>query len=219
MIEKQLVDPIVSNPRINNLVAGDLWTTMLRIDYIFMMAQILFCWSHVYTKARKTGFEADSVLDDGNVTRTVLKLFVGGVLAGVHSRVQFRPGNNFEIQGYPVDANDTQTPQRQLIKVGFNPVNPTGETYKYNGTAESAEALVDGAGTKYDFTKFVATTGDQNMTGSLFVKNSGGLAIGVGDSKYHAIKIDGTTTVFENQQGGSDIDMRIRVGNSTTVRI
>ena len=53
------------------------------------------------------------------------------------------------------------------------------------------------------------------MTGSLFVKNSGGLAIGVGDSKYHTIKIDGTTTVFENQQGGSDIDFRIRVGNST----
>ena len=53
------------------------------------------------------------------------------------------------------------------------------------------------------------------MTGSLFVKNSGGLAIGVGDSKFHTIKIDGTTTVFENQQGGSNIDMRVRVGNST----
>ena len=53
------------------------------------------------------------------------------------------------------------------------------------------------------------------MTGSLFVKNSGGLAIGVGDSKYHAIKVDGVTTVFENQQGGSDIDFRVRVGNST----
>ena len=36
------------------------------------------------------------------------------------------------------------------------------------------------------------------MTGSLFVKNSGGLAIGVGDSKYPTIKIDGVTTVFEN---------------------
>ena len=53
------------------------------------------------------------------------------------------------------------------------------------------------------------------MTGSLFVKNSGGLAIGVGDSRYHSIKVDGVTTVFENQQGGSDIDFRIRVGNPT----
>ncbi len=208
--------PIVSNQEPNNLVAGDLWIDDAKNRLYFYDGTDLVLVGPMYTQRQgKTGFEADSVVDDGNVTRTVLKLFVGGVLAGVHSRVQFRPGNNFEIQGYPVDANDTQTPQRQLIKVGFNPVNPTGETYKYNGTAESAEALVDGAGTRYDFTKFVSTTGDQNMTGSLFVKNSGGLAIGVGDSKYHAIKIDGTTTVFENQQGGSDIDMRIRVGNST----
>ena len=105
-------------------------------------------------------------------------------------------GNNFEIQGFPVDPNDTQTPQRQLIKVGFNPVNPTDQTYKYHGTAATADALVDGSGTKYDFTKFLATTGNQNMTGSLFVKNSGGLAIGVGDSRYHSIKVDGVPTVF-----------------------
>ena len=39
----------------------------------------------MYTQRQgKTGFEADSIVDDGNVTRTVLKLFVGGVLAGVH---------------------------------------------------------------------------------------------------------------------------------------
>ncbi len=209
--------PIVSNQEPNNMVAGDLWIDDAKNRLYFYDGTDLVLVGPMYTQRQgKTGFEADSIVDDGNVTRTVLKLFVGGVLAGVHSRVQFRPGNNFEIQGYPVDPNDTQTPQRQLIKVGFNPVNPTGETYKYNGTADTAEALVDGAGTKYDFTKFVATTGNQNMTGSLFVKNSGGLAIGVGDSKFHAIKVDGTTTVFENQQGGSDIDFRIRIGNSTS---
>ena len=209
--------PIVSNQEPNNMVAGDLWIDDAKNRLYFYDGTDLVLVGPMYTQRQgKTGFEADSIVDDGNVTRTVLKLFVGGVLAGVHSRVQFRPGNNFEIQGYPVDPNDTQTPQRQLIKIGFNPVNPTGETYKYNGTADTAEALVDGAGTKYDFTKFVATTGDQNMTGSLFVKNSGGLAIGVGDSKFHAIKVDGTTTVFENQQGGSDIDFRIRIGNSTS---
>ena len=209
--------PIVSNQEPNNMVAGDLWIDDAKNRLYFYDGTDLVLVGPMYTQRQgKTGFEADSIVDDGNVTRTVLKLFVGGVLAGVHSRVQFRPGNNFEIQGYPVDPNDTQTPQRQLIKIGFNPVNPTGETYKYNGTADTAEALVDGAGTKYDFTKFVATTGNQNMTGSLFVKNSGGLAIGVGDSKFHAIKVDGTTTVFENQQGGSDIDFRIRIGNSTS---
>ena len=102
----------------------------------------------------KTGFEADSIIDDGNVERTVLKQFVGGVLAGIHSRVQFRPGNNFEIQGYPTDPDDTQTPARQIVKVGFNPVDPDGNSYKYHGTATTADALVDGSGTTYDFTKF-----------------------------------------------------------------
>ena len=208
--------PIVSNQEPNNMVAGDLWIDDAKNRLYFYDGTDLVLVGPMYTQRQgKTGFEADSIVDDGNVTRTVLKLFVGGVLAGVHSRVEFRPGNNFEIQGYPVDPDDTQTPQRQLIKVGFNPVNPTDQTYKYHGTAATADALVDGSGTKYDFTKFLAITGNQNMTGSLFVKNSGGLAIGVGDSRYHSIKVDGVTTVFENQQGGSDIDFRIRVGNST----
>ncbi len=208
--------PIVSNQQPNNLVAGDLWIDDANNRLYFYDGTDLVLVGPSYTAGQgKTGFEADSIIDDGNVERTVLKLFIGGVLSGIHSSVQFRPGNNFEIQGYPVDPDDTQTPKRQIVKVGFNPVNPTGFDYKYHGTAETAEALIDGTGTKYDFTKFVATTGNQNMTGSLFVKNSGGLAIGVGDSKFHTIKIDGTTTVFENQQGGSNIDMRVRVGNST----
>ena len=208
--------PIVSNQEPNNLVAGDLWIDDAKNRLYFWDGTDLVLVGPSYTAGQgKTGFEADSVIDDGNVERTILKQFVGGVLAGIHSRVQFRPGNGFDIQGYPTDPDDTQTPKRQIIKVGFNPVNPTGTNYKYHGTASTADALVDGSGTTYDFTNFIATTGNQNMTGSLFVKNSGGLAIGVGDSKYHTIKIDGTTTVFENQQGGSDIDFRIRVGNST----
>ena len=207
--------PIVSNQEPNNLVAGDLWIDDAKNRLYFWDGTDLVLVGPSYTAGQgKTGFEADSVIDDGNVERTILKQFVGGVLAGIHSRVQFRPGNGFDIQGYPTDPDDTQTPKRQIIKVGFNPVNPTGTNYKYHGTASTADALVDGSGTTYDFTNFIATTGNQNMTGSLFVKNSGGLAIGVGDSKYHTIKIDGTTT-FENQQGGSDIDFRIRVGNST----
>ncbi len=208
--------PIVSNQQPNNLVAGDLWIDDAKNRLYFWDGTDLVLVGPSYTAGQgKTGFEADSVIDDGNVERTILKQFVGGVLAGIHSRVQFRPGNGFDIQGYPSDPDDTQSPPRQIIKIGFNPVNPTGANYKYHGTASTADALVDGSGTTYDFTNFVATTGNQNMTGSLFVKNSGGLAIGVGDSKYHTIKIDGTTTVFENQQGGSDIDFRIRVGNST----
>ena len=54
------------------------------------------------------------------------------------------------------------------------------------------------------------------MTGSLFVKNSGGLAIGVGDSRYHSIKVDGVQQCLKTQQGGLDIDFRIRVGNPNT---
>ena len=208
--------PIVSNQEPNNLVAGDLWIDDAKNRLYFWDGTDLVLVGPSYTAGQgKTGFEADSIIDDGNVERTILKQFVGGVLAGIHSRVQFRPGNGFDIQGYPTDPDDTQIPPRQIVKVGFNPVDPAGSIYKYHGTASTADALVDGSGTTYDFTKFVATTGNQNMTGSLFVKNSGGLAIGVGDSKYHTIKIDGVTTVFENQQGSSDIDFRIRVGNST----
>ena len=208
--------PIVSNQTPNNLVAGDLWIDDAKNRLYFWDGTDLVLVGPSYTAGQgKTGFEADSVIDNGNVERTILKQFIGGVLVGIHSNIQFRPGNNFEIQGYPTDPDDTNVPARQLIKVGFNPVDPTGSIFKYNGTAATADALIDGNGTTYDFTKFVATTGNQNMTGSLFVKNSGGLAIGVGDSKYHAVKVDGVTTVFENQQAGSDIDFRVRVGNTT----
>ena len=68
------------------MVAGDPWIYDAKNRLYFYDGTDLVPVGPMYTQRQgKTGFEADSIVDDGNVTRTVLKLFVGGVLAGVHS--------------------------------------------------------------------------------------------------------------------------------------
>jgi hypothetical protein len=52
------------------------------------------------------------------------------------------------------------------------------------------------------------------MTGSLKIKNSAGLSVGVGETEYAILKISGTTSTLETQQSNADFALRVRSGSS-----
>ena len=205
--------PIVS-PSQPTMVAGDLWIDSKNNQlYFFDGTDLVLAGPPYQAGQQKTGFEVESVIDSVNVTRTALKLFIGGTLVGVFADSQFYVELVNGIPGYPQDANDTQTPKRQLYKKGFNPI---ATDFKYLGIAESAENLIDGAGTKFNTSSFMSAVGNTQTTGKLSVKNQAGLAVGVGDIEYGILKINSGTNQLEleAQQANTDINLKVRKGNA-----
>jgi hypothetical protein len=205
--------PTVSATRPTNPIAGDLWidNSQKRLHMYDGTDWTLVGPEYSSTQG-KTGVEAVTMVDTSTQTRTVLAMYIGGVLAGIYSRFQFTPGINYNIP--PYEAN-------RVIKVGFNPVSTS--TFKFHGTASSAESLVDDEGNAFSSIDFVRTNErnaqnaavDQSMEGSLFVKGDSGVGVGFGDSQYASFKTvdSGTTTAIELSQLNYDFAIRVPQGN------
>jgi hypothetical protein len=205
--------PIISDTQ-PNMVAGDLWIDNAQQKLYFydgVTAPVLV--GPTYTKGQgKTGFEAYTMVDTSNQTRTVLLLYIGGVLAGIHSRFEFTPAARYVVAPFTTG---------RVIKVGFNPVDE--DNFKYQGKSTSAEALVDISGNEFTSNDFVRTNErdesnnpvEQNMLGNLFVKGSEGVKVGIGDTVYAHFKtpVTGTTTVIETQESNKDLSLRVRKGS------
>ena len=205
--------PTVSSTQPTNLVSGDLWIDNAENKLYFWDGTDLVLVGPQYNSTQgKTTVEAVTMVDTSNQIRTVLAMYIGGVLAGIYSRFEFTPGADYVILPY--------APGR-LIKVGFNPT--VVSDFKWQGTAASAEALIDAEGTAYATSDFVRTNErdgsnavvDQEMEGALFVKGDNGLIVGYGDTQYAAFKtIDsGTTTSIELKQLNYDFSIRVPVGS------
>jgi len=201
---------VVSSTRPSNLNAGDLWIDNENNKlYIWDGTDLTLVGPDYDAGQGKTGFEVASQLDSTDVQRTILKLFLGGTLVGVYSPETFYIPPEFAIAGYPLVAGDAQN--RQLLEKGFNVVSAE---FFYRGTATAAKGLLDDAGVTKTATDFVPTTGNAAMTGSLKIKNSAGLSVGIGETEYAILKIAGTTTTLEAQQSNADIALRVKTGSS-----
>lgn len=217
--------PILSNTR-PQMVGGDLWIDTENQQLYFYdgnSAGTITLVGPEYTKnEQKTGFEVQTIIDDVSVQRTVLKLFIAGRLVGVYARVpEIGAGNDTffippanAIPGLPEWEDDTQTPKRQRLQDGFNPVDAE---FWYRGTATSARSLTDETGNEFTDANFMRTDQNTSTTGSVRIRNSSGLSIGVGDTEYAVLKIDPNTlqTILENQQNNTDFNIRVRQGNNS----
>ena len=206
--------PAVSATQPNNLVAGDLWIDNEENKlYFFDGADIVLVGPQYTASQGKTGTEAVTMVDTSNQIRTVLAMYIGGVLAGIYSRFEFTPATDYVILPYVAG---------RVIKVGFNPT--VVSDFKWNGTAAAAEALTDASGSAFTTADFVRTNQrdesnalvDQVMDAGLFVKGDQGLTVGYGDTEYAALKtIDsGTTTALELKQLNYDFAIRVPQGNN-----
>ena len=217
--------PILSNTR-PQMVGGDLWIDTENQQLYFYDGNnegSVTLVGPTYTKnEQKTGFEVQTVIDDVSVQRTVLKLFIAGRLVGIYAQIPesgisndtfYIPATN-AIPGFPEWDDDTQTPKRQRLQDGFNPVDTE---FWYRGTATTARSLTDASGNQFTDINFMRADQNTGTTGSVRIRNSAGLSVGVGDTEYAVLKIDPNTlqTILENQQNNTDLNIRVRQGNNT----
>ena len=213
--------PIVSNQQ-PNMVAGDLWIDNENNQLWFFDGTDLVLVGPEYTAGqRKTGFEVQTVIDSVSAEKTVLKLFIAGVLVGIFADSTFRVDATRAIPGYPADPNDTASPKRQLFETGFNPV---GANFWYRGTADSARALTNEAGVSFTEANFMQTapvTGVTSTTGAIKIKNNAGLSVGIGDNEYAILKVDAGTlqTILETQLDDTDMSFKVKVGNTSVAGV
>lgn len=203
--------PIVSNTQ-PNMVAGDIWIDNENNKMYFFDGTDLVLVGPDYDAGQgQTGFEVASVIDISARERVVLKIWIGGTLFGVITKEEFRLAGDNKIPGFPDDANDIVIPKRQLYRQGFNLVDTN---FIYRGTSQEALSLIDPDGTAFTSADFLPTGANGETTGSIRIKNSAGLSVGIADTEYMTLKIVGTTTTLETQQSGTDIALRTRSGNS-----
>jgi len=201
---------VVSSTQPSNLNVGDLWIDNENNKlYIWDGSELTLVGPEYSAGQGKTGFEVTSQLDATDVQRTILKLFLGGTLVGIFSPETFYVLPEYTIAGYPQVAGDVQN--RQLLEKGFNVVN---SSFFYRGTATSAKGLVDDAGIVRAAENFIPTDANGATTGSLKIKNSAGLSVGVGETEYAILKIAGTTATLETQQSNADLAFKVRSGSS-----
>jgi len=202
--------PIISNTQ-PSMVAGDIWIDNENNKMYFYDGTDLVLVGPEYNAGQgQTGFEVSSVIDISSRERVILKIWVGGTLFGVIANEEFRLRGDNKIAGYPDDPDDVVVPARQLILKGFNLVS---EDYWYQGTVANARALVDVAGNAKTAANFIPSDENGETTGSLKIKNSAGLSVGIADTEYVVLKIVGTTSTLETQQSGTDFSIKTRVGN------
>ena len=203
--------PIVSNTQ-PTMVAGDIWIDNENNKMYFFDGTDLVLVGPEYDAGQgQTGFEVASVIDISARERVVLKIWIGGTLFGVITKEEFRLSGENKIPGFPDDEDDIVVPKRQLLEQGINLVDAN---FWFRGTAQESRSLIDPDGTAYTSADFLPTGANGETTGSLKIKNSAGLSIGIDDTEYTALKIVGTTTTLETQQSGTDIALRTRSGNS-----
>jgi len=205
--------PIVSPDQPTNQVTGDLWIDNTEKKLYMWDGTVWTLVGPTFTSGQgKTVFEAETMVDTSGTQRTVLALYIGGVLAGILSRQEFTPASAYVIPPYA---------EGRAIKVGFNPVETA--TFKYQGTATSAESLVNDQGDPFTSEDFVRTNErdgsnnivDQSMLGALFVKGEDGVQVGIGDTIYAKFNVPSTntTSVIQTTQTNYDFAIRVRQGS------
>ena len=193
------------------MVAGDLWIDNLKDQMYAFDGEDLFLVGPQYTKAQgKSGFEIGSILDEQSRSRTVVYLYAANTLLAVISYLDFTPIYSQRILGLVTDAN----PDGRIF-TGFNIIDK--DNFKFRGIAESANALVTGAGVVRTADSFLPSNANGETVGTLKILNNGGLTIGA--SQANVQKVVGPRFYIENQLNDDDISLRVSSSSYGSVTV
>ena len=193
--------PIVQNTR-PQMVAGDMWIDNLNNQVYAFDGTDLMLMGPQYTESQgKSGFEIGSILDQQSRSRTVVYLYIGGILSAVISNIEFTPIYSQRILGLVTASNPNG-----IIKVGYNIIDTAN--FKFRGIADSANALVTASGVVRAADSFLPSTANGITTGTLTIQNSGGLTIGL--SQNNVQKVVGPRFYIENQLTDHDLSLRVK---------
>lgn len=184
------------------MVAGDLWIDSLNNQVYAYDGSDTILMGPIYTDSQGlSGFQVADILDSTSRPRTVVKLYIGGTLVGIYSKIQFTPIYAARVMDLVTEDNPNG-----IIYEGFNVVNQS--TFKFRGIASGANALVTATGTVRNADQFLPSDSNGITVGTLTIQNSGGLTIGL--SQNNVQKVVGPRFYIENQLRDHDLSLRVR---------
>ena len=140
------------------------------------------------------GFTFDTILDSGDASQNITKLFNDGNLIAIISEDEFTP--KVSLSGFAT------------IKKGITLTTAIAEV-KFQGTASDADALGGVAAANY-----LISNANDTTTGTLGVVNDSGFTVGA-DSDL-SLTVDGTGAIIANTVQDTDIIFKVNDGGSIT---
>ena len=179
-----------------NLAAGDIWIDSGTGQMYFYNGTASVLVGPPSATGTTSGFTFDSILDSGDSTQNITKLFNDGNLIAIISEDEFTP--KVAISGFAT------------IKKGITLTTAIADT-KFQGTATDSDSLGGVAAANY-----LRSNANDTTSGTLSVANDGGIIVGV-DSDM-TLTVDSSGGIIANTVLNSDLSFKVNdCGVTTTV--
>ena len=178
----------------SNLAAGDIWIDSDTGQMYFYNGTSSVLVGPPSSTGTTNGFTFDSILDSGDTTQNITKLFNDGNLIAIISEDTFTP--KVSLSGFA------------SIKKGIT-LSTAITDNKFQGTATDADALGGVAAANY-----LRSNENDTATGVISIANDGGLVVGA-DADL-TLTVDSTGGIISNTVVNTDITFKVNDGGSTT---
>mgnify|MGYP003126866403 FL=1 len=179
-----------------NLAAGDIWIDSGTGQMYFYNGTASVLVGPPSATGTTSGFTFDSILDSGDSTQNITKLFNDGNLIAIISEDEFTP--KVAITGFAT------------VKKGITLTTAIADT-KFQGTATDSDSLGGVAAANY-----LRSNANDTTSGTLSVANDGGIIVGV-DSDM-TLTVDSSGGIIANTVLNSDLSFKVNdCGVTTTV--
>ncbi len=177
-----------------NLAAGDIWIDSDTGQMYFYNGTASVLVGPPGATGTTNGFTFDTILDSGDTSQNITKLFNDGNLIAIISEDEFTP--KVSISGFA------------SIKKGITLTTAIADT-KFAGTATDADALGGVAAANY-----FRSNANDTTSGTISIANDGGLIVG-SDSDL-TLTVDTSGAIITNTVTNTDITFKVNDGGTTT---
>ena len=178
----------------SNMAAGDIWIDSDTGQMYYYNGTSSVLVGPPSSTGTTNGFTYDTILDSGDNSQNITKLFNDGNLIAVISEDTFTPKTT--LTGFAT------------VKKGITLTTAIADT-KFQGTASDADALGGVAAANY-----LRSNANDTTSGTISIANDGGLIVGV-DSDL-AITVDSSGGIISNTVNNTDITFKVNDGGVTT---
>jgi len=178
----------------SNMAAGDIWIDSGTGQMFYYSGTSSVLVGPPSSTGTTNGFTYDTILDSGDNSQNITKLFNDGNLIAVISEDTFTPKTT--LTGFA------------SIKKGITLTTAISDT-KFQGTATDADALGGVAASNY-----LRSNANDTTSGTVSIANDGGLVVGV-DSDM-TITVDASGGIIANTVTNTDITFKVNDGGVTT---
>ena len=178
----------------SNMAAGDIWIDSDTGQMYYYNGTSSVLVGPPSSTGTTNGFTYDTILDSGDNSQNITKLFNDGNLIAIISEDTFTP--KVTLSGFA------------SIKKGITLTTAIADT-KFQGTASDADALGGVAAANY-----LRSNANDTTSGTISIANDGGLVVGV-DSDM-TITVDSSGGIITNTVNNTDITFKVNDGGVTT---